>query len=138
MKIKKENIQTKIAKCLCGGIKIKIKGKLRHVTNCHCSQCMKTHGNYGSYTSCPQKNILFINKKTLKWFKSSRIAKRGFCNQCGASMFYKRNNSKNISIAAGMFSNPTNLKTYANIFTYGKLDYYKLDLRLTKFAKYSR
>ena len=134
----KKRLLTKIAKCLCGGIKIRIKGKLRYVSNCHCSQCMKTHGNFASYTSCPENNLTFINKKTLKWYKSSKIAKRGFCSRCGASMFYKKYNSKNISIAAGMLNNPTNLKTNSNIFTHGKLDYYKLDKKLASFAKYSK
>tara|TARA_B100001029_G_C14846439_1_gene331231 strand:- start:182 stop:589 length:408 start_codon:yes stop_codon:yes gene_type:complete len=134
----KKKLLTKIAKCLCGGIKIKIKGKLRHVSNCHCSQCMKTHGNFGSYTSCLENNLKFVNNKTLKWFKSSKIAKRGFCSRCGASMFYKKYNSKKISIAAGMLNNPTNLKTNSNIFTHGKLDYYKLDKKLATFAKYSK
>ena len=133
----KVTLYSKIAKCLCGGIKIKVKGKLRHVTNCHCSQCMKTHGNYAAYTSASEKNITFINKRTLKWFKSSTIAKRGFCSRCGASIFYKKINSENISIAAGMFNNPTKLRTYANIFTKGKLDFYKLDPSLLKFDKYT-
>ncbi len=126
-----------IANCLCKSIKMKIKGKLRHVSNCHCSQCMKTHGNYASYTACPEENITLINKKTLKWYKSSKIAKRGFCNKCGASIFYKRIGSKNISIAAGMLNNPTKLKTRFNIFTKGKMDYYKLDKKIPKFNKYS-
>ena len=134
----KKRLLTKVAKCLCGGIKVKIKGKLRYVSNCHCSQCMKTHGNFASYTSCPEDNLTFINKKTLKWYKSSKIAKRGFCSRCGASMFYKKYNSKKISIAAGMLNNPTNLKTNSNIFTHGKLDYYKLDKKLATFAKYSK
>tara|TARA_Y100000590_G_scaffold11745_1_gene14359 strand:+ start:270 stop:677 length:408 start_codon:yes stop_codon:yes gene_type:complete len=134
----KKRLLTKVAKCLCGGIKVKIKGKLRYVSNCHCSQCMKTHGNFASYTSCPEDNLTFINKKTLKWYKSSKIAKRGFCSRCGASMFYKKYSSKNISIAAGMLSNPTNLKTNSNIFTHGKLDYYKIDKKLATFAKYSK
>ena len=133
-----KKMNSKIVQCLCGGIKIKVKGKLRYVSNCHCSQCMKTHGNFASYTSCLEENITFINKKTLKWYNSSNFAKRGFCLRCGASMFYKRKKSINISIAAGMFTNPTKLKTYSNIFTKGKLDYYKLDPRLPKFDKYSR
>tara|TARA_Y100001970_G_C14181539_1_gene830101 strand:+ start:413 stop:814 length:402 start_codon:yes stop_codon:yes gene_type:complete len=128
----------KIAKCLCGGIKIKIKSKLRHVINCHCTQCMKTHGNYAAYTNCPETNIEFINKKTLKWYKSSKFAKRGFCFFCGASFFYKRLASKNISISAGMLNNPTKLKTLSNIFIKGKLDFYKLDKRLNSFNKYSK
>ena len=131
----KTNLYSKIVSCLCGGVKIKVRGKLRHVINCHCSQCMKTHGNYAAYTACSEKNITFIKKRTLKWYSSSKIAKRGFCSSCGASMFYKLLKSNNISIAAGMFHNPTKLKTHSNIFTKGKLDYYKLQSTLPKFAR---
>ena len=130
-----KKIQISYANCLCGKIKIKIKGELRPVINCHCSQCLKTHGNFASYTSCDENNIVFIKKNTLKWFKSSKIAKRGFCWNCGASFFYKKLNSDKISIAAGMLKNPTKLKTKANIFTKGKIDYYKLDSKLKKFLK---
>ena len=128
----------KIISCLCGGIQLKTKGPLRHVSNCHCMQCMKTHGNYATYTSTPEKEVKFIKKRTLKWFRSSKRAKRGFCNKCGASMFFKRLGSENISIAAGMFKNPTKLKTTMNIFVEGKLDYYNLDSRLLKFSRYSK
>ena len=131
----KKKIPSRIASCLCEGVKIKIKGKLRHVINCHCSQCLKTHGNYAAYTACLEDNIIFINKKTLKWYKSSNIAKRGFCSKCGASIFYKLLKSKKISIAAGMFRNPTKLKTHSNIFTKDKLDYYKLVSRIPKFDR---
>ena len=84
-----------------------------------------------------ENDIIFVNKKTLKWYKSSNIAKRGFCSKCGASIFYKLLKSKNISIAAGMLNNPTKLKTQSNIFTKGKLDYYKLDLKIPKFNRES-
>ena len=133
----KKKINSIKAKCLCGGVKIKITGELRSVINCHCSQCMKTHGNFAAYTACLNECIVYINKKTLKWFNSSNAAKRGFCSKCGASIFYKKLKNNTISIAAGMFSNPTTLKTYCNIFTKGKLDYYKLDNRIKRFNEYS-
>ena len=128
----------KIISCLCGGIQLKIKGPLRHVSNCHCRQCMKTHGNYAAYTNALEKDIKFIKKRTLKWFKSSKKARRGFCNKCGASIFFKFLGSDDISIAAGMFQNPTKLKTTKNIFVKGKLDYYKLNNTLLKFSRYSK
>ena len=128
----------KIISCLCGGIQLKTKGPLRYVSNCHCTQCMKTHGNYAAYTSTPEKKVKFIKKRTLRWFRSSKKAKRGFCNKCGASMFFKFLGSNDISIAAGMFKNPTKLKTKMNIFVEGKLDYYNLDSRLLKFSRYSK
>ena len=128
----------KIISCLCGGIQLKTKGPLRHVSNCHCRQCMKTHGNYAAYTNALEKDIKFIKKGTLKWFKSSKKARRGFCNKCGASIFFKFLGSDDISIAAGMFQNPTKLKTTINIFVKGKLDYYKLDNKLPKFSRHSK
>ena len=128
----------KIISCLCGGVRLITKESLRHVSNCHCTQCMKTHGNFAAYTSTPEKDVKFLKKRTLKWFRSSKKAKRGFCTRCGASMFFKRLGSEDISIAAGMFNNPTKLKTKMNIFIKGKLDYYKLDNKLPKFSRYSK
>jgi hypothetical protein len=64
--------------CLCGGIKFTSCGNHRDVQNCHCIQCMKTHGHYETYTSIEEQNIKFIEKSTLKWFRSSKRAKRGF------------------------------------------------------------
>ena len=124
--------------CLCGGIQFTTKGFHRNVQNCHCTQCVKTHGNYAAYTHVEERNIKFLKKRTLKWFKSSKRAKRGFCNKCGASLFFKVIDSGVIHIAAGMFNGPTKLKTIRNIFVKGKLDYYKLDNRLSKFNRYPK
>ena len=126
------------ASCLCKGVKIKTNGKHRNVSNCHCIQCRKTHGIYGAYSNVKDKDIKFLNKKTLRWFKSSKNAKRGFCNKCGASIFFKFKNTDNISIAAGMFDEPTKLKTMRNIFIRSKPDFYKITDGLPKFNKYPK
>ena len=126
------------ASCLCGGIKLRTQGYHRNVQNCHCIQCMKTHGHHAAYTNVEERDVKFFKKKTLKWFKSSKRAKRGFCNKCGASLFFKIIGTKTISIAAGMFNRPVKLKTTMNIFVKGKLDYYKLDGSMPKFNRYPK
>ena len=126
------------ASCLCGGIKLKTQGYHRNVQNCHCIQCMKTHGHHAAYTNVEERNVKFLKKRTLKWFKSSKRAKRGFCNKCGASLFFKIIGGKTISIAAGMFDRPIKLKTTMNIFVKKKSDYYKLDSRIPKFNRYPK
>ena len=126
------------ASCLCGGIKLRTQGYHRNVQNCHCIQCMKTHGHHAAYTNVEERNVKFLKKRTLKWFKSSKRAKRGFCNKCGASLFFKIIGAKTISIAAGMFNRPVKLKTTMNIFVKGKSDYYKLDSRMSKFNRYPK
>ena len=125
------------ASCLCNGISMTIKGQFRPVINCHCIQCTKTHGNYAAYTSVLEQNIIFKSKKTLKWFQSSAKAKRGFCKKCGSSIFFKRLGSKAVSISAGLFRNPSKLKTISHIYVKNKRDYYKILDDLPKFNKYT-
>tara|TARA_Y100000590_G_scaffold237399_1_gene267209 strand:+ start:225 stop:635 length:411 start_codon:yes stop_codon:yes gene_type:complete len=124
------------ASCLCKGVNLKIIGEFRSVINCHCIQCTKTHGNFASYTSILEENIIFKSKKTLQWFKSSKKASRGFCKNCGSSIFFKRLGSKAISLSAGLLNNPTGLKTISHIFIHNKRDYYQLSDKLPKFKKY--
>tara|TARA_B100000287_G_scaffold228807_1_gene215659 strand:+ start:461 stop:859 length:399 start_codon:yes stop_codon:yes gene_type:complete len=124
-------------KCLCGGIKFSTKGFHRNVSNCHCIQCMKTHGNFAAYTRVDDNCLKFQSKKTLKWFKSSIKAKRGFCSRCGASIFFKVNKSKTTSISAGMFDKSLKIKTNKNIFVKNRLKFYKLDQSIPKFNRYS-
>ena len=126
------------ASCLCGGIQLRTQEYHRNVQNCHCIQCMKTHGHHAPYTNVEERNVKFLKKRTLKWFKSSKRAKRGFCNKCGASLFFKVIGAKTISIAAGMFNKPIKLKTTMNIFVKGKPDYYNLDGRIPKFNRYPK
>ena len=62
------------ASCLCGGIKFKTEGSHRDVQNCHCIQCMKTHGHYAAYTKIEEQNIKFINRYFL-WFSAGVLWK---------------------------------------------------------------
>ena len=75
----KNKVSSKIASCLCEGVKIRIKGILRHIINCHCSQCMKTHGNYAAYTACSEDNITFINNYRLSMMNYIYVVACLFC-----------------------------------------------------------
>ena len=126
------------AKCLCGNISFKTSGYHRDIQNCHCVQCLKTHGHHAAYSKVEEKDLKFLSKKSLKWFKSSKRAKRGFCSNCGASIFFKVIGTNSVCIAAGIFNNPTKLKTSIEIFTKGKSDYYKINSKLPKYARYPK
>jgi len=126
------------AKCLCGNISFKTSGYHRDVQNCHCVQCLKTHGHHAAYSKVEEKDLKFLSKKSLKWFKSSKRAKRGFCSNCGASIFFILIGTNSVCIAAGIFNNPTKLKTSIEIFTKGKSDYYKINSKLPKYARYPK
>ena len=124
--------------CLCGVVLFIIQGFHRHVSICHCIQCMKSYGNFWAYTALKDLNIKILTKRTLKWFKSSKKAQRGFCKRCGASIFFKMNKSSTISISAGLFDKSLKLKTIRNIFIKNRLKYYSLDNNIPKFSRHSK
>lgn len=119
--------------CLCGSVRYGIEGKLRDVVNCHCRQCQKTHGNYAAYTAAETAQINFIEDSGLKWFNSSGHARRGFCRECGASLFWQPTGKDYTCISAGTLDQPTGLTTTRNIFVADAGDYYHLDESLESF-----
>lgn len=118
--------------CLCGAVRYEVRGPLRPVVNCHCGQCRKFHGHYGAYTNTATDDISITGYRSLKWYRSSSFARRGFCKECGSSLFWERTKSGSISIAAGTLDAPTKLKTIRHIFVADMGDYYKIADKLRK------
>jgi hypothetical protein len=95
--------------CDCGGVQFEVHGELEGVTACYCTQCQKTHGNFAVYARAQKGTVELTHATGLKWYNSSEIARRGFCNQCGGSIFFERHEASQIAIAAGMLEQPTGL-----------------------------
>ncbi len=125
-------VPTAAGGCLCGAVRYLVRGLLREVVNCHCGQCRRFHGHYGAYTNAATKDVTISGRSNLRWYVSSRTARRGFCGKCGSSLFWQRRNGKSISIAAGTLDAPTRLKTVRHIFVADMGDYYKIADRLER------
>jgi hypothetical protein len=113
--------------CLCGGVRYRVSGPLRHVIACHCSQCRRTSGHFVAATSANTTDIEFLSDATLTWYASSSDAKRGFCNRCGGNLFWRVNGTLKTSIMAGTLDAPTGLRIAEHIFVEDKSDYYDID-----------
>ncbi len=119
--------------CLCGGVSYEIKGKLRDVVNCHCGQCRKTHGHFAAYSSVAKQDLVLTSDSSLRWYESTPgVAKRGFCNECGASLFWKPVSEPRIAVAAGSMDAPTGLRTTKHVFVDDAGDYYEFTDNLEK------
>jgi len=112
--------------CLCGGVAYEVRGPLREVVNCHCGQCLRTHGNFAAFTSVARDDLVLTEERGLKWYDSSETARRGFCGTCGASLFWAPQGEGRIAIAAGTLDRPTGLTTNRHIFVADKGDYYEI------------
>jgi len=116
--------------CLCGAVLFEVNGPMRDVVLCHCAMCRKTHGHIGAYTNAPKASLHLTEARGLKWYSSSPFARRGFCGECGASLFWERSAGESISIAAGALDPPTGLATTLQIFVDSAGDYYAVDPRI--------
>lgn len=112
--------------CLCGGVRFEVRGPLRDVVNCHCGQCRRTHGHIAAYTSAARGDVVLTSESTLKWYRSSAMARRGFCDTCGASLFWEPEGESRLAIAAGCLDKPTGLKTIGHGHVDDASDYYEI------------
>jgi len=112
--------------CLCGGVTYRINGPLRDVIDCHCTACRKTTGHYLAATQCWLDDFELEAAGSLRWYASGPQSRRGFCETCGATLFFEMQGSGKISIAAGTLDGPTGLKTAFGIYADNKGDYHDL------------
>ncbi len=113
--------------CLCGAVRYSINGMLRQVAACHCTECLRFHGNFAAYTAAPREAVVIEDQQNcLAWFDAKRGVRRGFCRRCGSSLFWDRIDRPVLSISAGSLEQPTGLSIYAHIHVASKSDYYVL------------
>jgi hypothetical protein len=129
--------------CLCGAVRYEVHGGLMPVINCHCSKCRRFHGHVGAYTATRRENLILVKTSGLKWYRSIQDetpdVHRGFCQECGSSLFWDPRGKQNISIAAGSIDPPTNLLTERHVWLAQKSDYYTVsDGLLQHFEGFAR
>lgn len=121
--------------CLCGGVRYRIAGPRRGVIICHCENCRRTHGHAAAYTSLRKSDLEMLQQQTLEWYHDSAPDTwRGFCNRCGASLFWDaRDGRGRISVAAGTLDDSGELETIGHVFVGEAGNYYRIDDGLPQF-----
>lgn len=121
-------------RCLCGAVRYRVRGALRPVVYCHCRQCRRTSGHFTAATAAERADVELLAAGGLRWYRSSAYAERGFCGECGASVFWRHDEDTKIAIMAGTLEEPTGLAARAHIFVADAGDYYTLDDGLPQVA----
>jgi hypothetical protein len=115
-------------RCLCGAVRYEVDGPLRDVVLCHCGECRRWHGHVPAYTDTERENLRLEDDRALRWIdspESESHARRGFCAECGSSLFWEAPGRDTVSITAGSLDGPTGLKTVEEIYTEYAGDYYE-------------
>lgn len=70
--------------------------------------------------------LLFEADAGLRWFRASDSASRGFCGHCGATLFWRGDDSPYVRVALGALDGPTGLRLGRHVWTYEAGDYYAI------------
>ena len=71
-------------------------------------------------------NITITKDDGLAWYKTSNIAQRGFCKDCGSGLFWEPFELDATGIIAGTLDDTTKLQTIGHIFVGEKSDFYDI------------
>ncbi len=113
-------------RCLCGDVRFEVHGPLRPVIYCHCSMCRRGSGHFDAATACAPEHLRLLSAQSLRWYRSSASARRGFCSTCGSQLFWEPADGGHVSIWAGTLDKPTGLAASMHIFVADKGDYYQI------------
>lgn len=96
-----EQTESATGQCLCGAVKFDAQGVETHVHGCHCSMCRRWSG--GPMLAASVQSIEFSGEDKVKRFDSSEWAQRGFCSECGTSLFYYLKPANQYIMCTGAF-----------------------------------
>lgn len=112
--------------CLCGAVRYELRGDTTSVTYCHCAMCRRWHGHVGAYAAVDRADLVVVESRGLRWFASSGTVRRGFCVDCGSSLFFDDATDPKVAFTAGTVDEPTALRSKAHIYVASRGDYYAM------------
>jgi hypothetical protein len=72
-------------------------------------------------------NAITISEvESLCWYQSSAKVRRGFCGECGSTLFWEPQGQDRVAVAMGAFDLPTGTQLGIHIFVASKGDYYQI------------
>lgn len=113
-----------MGQCLCGAVRFSARPVDGQVVACHCGQCRKWSGHY--WAAFLAGDLLIEDARHLRWFASSPNAQRGFCDNCGSSLFWRTDGRDEVAVSGGAMNMPTGLQMTGHIHVADKGDYYPM------------
>ncbi|MBB35291.1 MAG: aldehyde-activating protein [Hirschia sp.] len=116
--------------CLCGACTYSTEAQPLNIRACHCRMCRKvTGGAVYARVSVPLDKTDW--KGPVGWYQSSPELRRGFCKQCGASLFSERAKDNAIGLTFGTLDHPERFRPEAQIWRSSGLSWIELSEDIT-------
>ena len=77
--------------CLCGRLRFSARLPTLWVAHCHCTLCQKNSGAaFVTWAGFNEADVAIDDSAhALKWYSATENAYRGFCGDCGSTVFFR-------------------------------------------------
>jgi len=96
--------------CLCGRTRYQATVKSDEGYYCHCRMCQLAFGNTRAAFFNLRKDAVQWTAAAPRYYASSRIARRGFCGECGTPLSFEYIDYENIDLSVGSLDDPAALR----------------------------
>jgi hypothetical protein len=116
-------------RCLCGDIVFTAALPSRWVAHCHCTMCQRNSGAaFVTWVGLDANQCRIDDPKSrLTWYASSTGAERGFCGQCGSTLFFRSVRwPGELHATLANFDGPVDRQPQAHVFWDTHVDWVRL------------
>ena len=106
--------------CQCGAIRFRAEALRDNPHVCYCRMCQKATGNLFAALVGVRHEHLSWTRGTPAEFASSDLALRGFCDNCGTSLYYRSVGGPHVSFSIGAFDEPQRIDIWYQMGLEGK------------------
>jgi hypothetical protein len=93
--------------CQCGAVRYALYAEPTNPHVCHCRMCQKAFGSYfAPFAGVPLGDFAWVTG-TPGVFRSSEVAERGFCRDCGTPLSFRFVDKDRISVSLGSLDDPS-------------------------------
>jgi len=112
--------------CHCGAVRVTVPASAFGVIACHCSDCQQLHGNYFAMIAVPAADAQVTGEAHVRWYASSDVARRSFCDVCGSRIAKEPVGSGRLLFSVGLFGAETGLRIRKQVWEHAHPDWYTL------------
>ena len=95
-----------IGGCQCGAVRYACDLPPKNVHLCHCRMCQKAVGGPFAVIGPVLKTSFRVTRGQISWFRSSDLARRGFCRDCGTQLIFDYPEAPDIGVLVGTLDQP--------------------------------
>jgi hypothetical protein len=92
--------------CQCGAVRYALNQQPHNVHVCHCRMCQKAVGGPFAVICPLPKSSFVVTRGEMTYFRSSDVARRGFCRDCGTPLSFDYPEDSEFGVLVGTLDDP--------------------------------